>query len=119
MTSGRTSSFSPIDTDADIPFFAGEDLLVKIQLPPVSRPRKKGVEKQRSFSYVCPGDLLQRIDELSGLLGVSRRALMTEAVILYLEILRRRGGRIIQAYSGADFHRMTHELQAGHSGCNE
>ncbi len=58
--------------------------------------------KTKSVAFRCPVTLMQRVDTVAAALGVTRTALVVEAVRMLIREVRRRDGRLVPPYSGKD-----------------
>lgn len=58
--------------------------------------------KTKSVAFRCPVSLMQRVDTVAAALGVTRTALVVEAVRMLIREVRNRDGRLVPPYSGKD-----------------
>ncbi len=58
--------------------------------------------KTKSVAFRCPVSLMQRVDAVAAALGVTRTALVVEAVRMLIREVRNRDGRLVPPYSGKD-----------------
>ncbi len=56
--------------------------------------------KKETLAVLCPRDLLSRVDRLAVSLHCTRSSVMLEAVRLFSQELRRRGGDVVPPSSG-------------------
>ncbi len=60
------------------------------------------VMKTKSVAFRCPVSLMQRVDAVASALGVTRTAIVVEAVRMLIREVRSRDGRLVPPFSGKD-----------------
>lgn len=55
--------------------------------------------EQKIITFRCPKDLVDRIDELANILGMTRSALVVDMIRIFCRQVRNRRGRVVPGYT--------------------